>query len=265
MLKYLAALFLIFGLAVYISIQDKRAAEQSTQNATGPNNGALPANAEEYHPQENVSDAERNLPSWYGFFRWPNGTTVWAIVLTLVVIADQTSQTAKAAKIAHATFVTQYRPKVIVSNIALNPATSTEYDRLDDGIWKVELLLFNNGDTTAHVKHCEVGLSLWGDHPIIERERYQSKKWPHFCLAPRERKPLEMQIEGEGGELRIAIHVLENTVRDGRQQVSTIMCAGIIKYADDNGAIRQTEFRRGWDIRNKRFITYDNPEHEYQD
>jgi hypothetical protein len=35
---------------------------------------------------------------WYGFFRWPNGTTAWAIILTLIAIAEQTKQTRKAAE-----------------------------------------------------------------------------------------------------------------------------------------------------------------------
>jgi hypothetical protein len=52
---------------------------------------------EEKHPQENVPDAEEHPPSWFRFFRWPDGTTTWAIIFTLIAIAAQTEQTKKAA------------------------------------------------------------------------------------------------------------------------------------------------------------------------
>jgi hypothetical protein len=101
MLKYLAAFALILGLAVYIACQDERTAQQSAQNATHLGQNAVAAKADEQHPQENVGNPERHIPSWYGFFRWPNGTTTWAIILTLLAIAEQTKQTAKAAKAAN--------------------------------------------------------------------------------------------------------------------------------------------------------------------
>jgi hypothetical protein len=98
MWKYLAIFALIFGLAVYIARQDERAAQKGAQNAAPPGNSAVPSEANEDHPQENVGDTKRHTPGWYSFFRWPNGTTTWAIILTLLAIAEQTSQTAKAAK-----------------------------------------------------------------------------------------------------------------------------------------------------------------------
>jgi hypothetical protein len=97
--KYLAIFALFLGLAIYIACQDERA-QESAQKAAHPNTGAAAAKADEHHPQENVYDTERHTPSWYGFFRWPNGTTAWAIILTLLVIAQQTKETARAAKAA---------------------------------------------------------------------------------------------------------------------------------------------------------------------
>jgi len=98
MWKYLVMFAVVFGLAVYVARQDERAAQQATRKATQLNKDAVSAKTNEEHPQENVGDTERQTPSWYGFFRWPNGTTTWAIILTLLAIAEQTSQTAKAAK-----------------------------------------------------------------------------------------------------------------------------------------------------------------------
>jgi hypothetical protein len=90
MLKYVLGFVLVFGLAVYIAVQDERATQQSTQETKQASNGTVAAVPNADHPQQNVPNAERNLPSWYGFFRWPNGTTTWAILLTLLAIAEQT-------------------------------------------------------------------------------------------------------------------------------------------------------------------------------
>jgi hypothetical protein len=98
MLKYLAVLGVVIGLAVFIARQDKRAAQESAEKAARLGNAALPAVANKDHAEEHVYDPERDSPSWYGFFRWPNGSTTWAIILTLLAIAEQTSQTRKAAE-----------------------------------------------------------------------------------------------------------------------------------------------------------------------
>ncbi len=79
----------ILGCAVYIAREDRDAARQ--------NNTAIPAGLNKNHPQESLIDAEWNAPIWYGFLRWPYGTTAWAIILTLFAIADQSEQTKKAA------------------------------------------------------------------------------------------------------------------------------------------------------------------------
>jgi hypothetical protein len=89
---------LVFGLAVYISVQDERSAQQTAQEATQPAKSALPAKADENHPQQNISNPKRNLPRWYGFFRWGDGTTTWVIVLTLIAIAEQAKESSKATR-----------------------------------------------------------------------------------------------------------------------------------------------------------------------
>jgi hypothetical protein len=98
MLKYLVMLAVVFGLAVFIARQDERATQDAAQKADHKDKPILSAKADENHPQENVADPERDGPSWYGFFRWPTGTTTWAIILTLMAIAWQSNETKKAAR-----------------------------------------------------------------------------------------------------------------------------------------------------------------------
>jgi hypothetical protein len=98
MLKYLAIFAVLLGLAIYVSAKDKQTAQDAAQKAAHQNSTVLSAKSNEDHAQEDIEDAERNLPSWYGFFRWPYGTTAWAIILTLFAIAEQTKHTAEAAE-----------------------------------------------------------------------------------------------------------------------------------------------------------------------
>jgi hypothetical protein len=100
MLKYLAIFAVIFGLAVFVACQDERTSQESAQKPAHHNESAVPAESDESHTQENIQNPKGNTPSWYGFFRWPNGTTTWAIILTLGAIAEQTRETRKAANAA---------------------------------------------------------------------------------------------------------------------------------------------------------------------
>jgi hypothetical protein len=97
MLKYLAAVALIFGLSLYVSIQYKHHTENTTSQPQQPITKALLAGANE-QSKPNVSQPKWNAPRWYRLFSWPNGIQVWALFLTLIVIADQTAQTRKAAE-----------------------------------------------------------------------------------------------------------------------------------------------------------------------
>ncbi len=94
MWKYPAIFAVFLLLAIYVARQDKRATTQGAH----PGNGAVSGKTDEKHLQKDISDTAEYEPSWYGFFRWPNGTTTWAIILTLLAVAEQTAQTAKAAK-----------------------------------------------------------------------------------------------------------------------------------------------------------------------
>jgi hypothetical protein len=107
MLKALAILtVMIIGLAVFVAIQDEKATQQNKAKATNHDKSldkpaipvAGPSGTEQ--PQENIEKPEWNLPGWYGFFRWPNGTTTWAILLTLWAVAWQSNETKKTAEAA---------------------------------------------------------------------------------------------------------------------------------------------------------------------
>jgi hypothetical protein len=103
-LKYLAILVLVLGCAFIVARHDEYTALESTQKSIVKSNPALTAESNENHPQKNPKNSAWDSPSGHIFrdnaFRWPEGTTVWAILLTLMAIAEQTLQTRRIAEAA---------------------------------------------------------------------------------------------------------------------------------------------------------------------
>jgi len=99
MLKCLAILSaVIIGLTIYVACQNQGAASQGQQQGANPTVAPVSPSAHDEQAQNNTNKASGNLPGWYRLFAWPDGTTAWAIILTLIAIAEQTRQTAIAAK-----------------------------------------------------------------------------------------------------------------------------------------------------------------------
>ena len=95
--KYLIGVAVVFGFAIYVSQQYQSASQQCEAKATKVN----PRNASPLPRGEDAEkckeDAERNFPRWYRLFSWPEGIGTWAILLTLLTIAEQAHQTRRAA------------------------------------------------------------------------------------------------------------------------------------------------------------------------
>jgi hypothetical protein len=103
MLKYLVAIVVVFGMAFVVARQDQHAADQSAQKSAQHHEVAVATNPNEDHSQENIENPTGDGPRWYvlylySLFRWPNGTTTLAIVLTLLAIAEQAKETAASTK-----------------------------------------------------------------------------------------------------------------------------------------------------------------------
>lgn len=88
---------MILGCSVYVSREDQKTRDRYQQKCDQLNASVVPP-ARHYEDCDKGADAAaRHLPRWYRVFSWPEGITTWAILLTLLVIADQTAQTRRAA------------------------------------------------------------------------------------------------------------------------------------------------------------------------
>ncbi len=116
--KYGIAVILVLGCCVYVSRQDQEARDQYEQKCSQLNASAVPLSSHHKDCDKGAENAARHLPRWYRVFGWPEGITTWAILLTLLVIADQTAQTKRAAIAAEDAASATRRQSEIASDTA---------------------------------------------------------------------------------------------------------------------------------------------------
>jgi len=96
-LKYIIAVAVVLGFCLYVSHEDQKAREQYEQECNQFNAGSVTPAPHSEDCDKGAENAARHLPRWYRMFGWPEGITTWAILLTLLALAEQTSQTRRAA------------------------------------------------------------------------------------------------------------------------------------------------------------------------
>jgi hypothetical protein len=149
MWKYAVAFVVIFGFTVYVSRQTQQITEQGVQQTAPTTNGLAASNVQESQANQDAKNPKRNAPFWFRFFTWPEGVTAWAILLTLLAIAEQTKQTSRAAEAAEASVKTgmdtakrQLRAYMVMRNSRLILH--------EDGFVEAKMELANCGQTPAY-------------------------------------------------------------------------------------------------------------------
>jgi hypothetical protein len=178
-------------------------------------------------------------------------------VNTLKTIEKQTEISRKA-------LVAQFRPRIEVRRIQLNPPSVSEFDSCRNGIWEIQVHIINRGGTVAHVGMCEVSAYWEGIHPNVFRDVIGDQKWKACSIEPGDTYEFTLQIL-KPDHFRNNLYAAESVVKSGHEQYSFPVCQGFISYRDDNGCTRDVAFDRDWDIKKQRFIPSDDPESEYSD
>lgn len=240
MLKYLVAIVILCGLTLFVARQDERTAQESAHKAAQFGDGAVPAKPNEQHPQENVKDTERHTPGWYSFFRWPSGTTTWAIILTLLVISEQTRQTAKSAKAASdsITFLKQKeRARFFVVPFALYGLHDTPTGFYGDEYGRAVVQLTHVGPTDAvNVVGKVKAVVLALDAPLPEMLEMVDVELPSVIKSGRE--PVKLSTTIRLGD-REAVDALKSGA-------TNLHFFGRITYEDVFGEAHVTPFRYVW-------------------
>jgi hypothetical protein len=283
MLKLLGVIsLLVIGMTVFVAIKDERATERhakQTSNASKQPNESVVPKPNEKCPDEDVYNPERDSPRWYGVFRWPNGITTWALLLTLAALIEQTRHIAKGAEatltqseIANKTLIAQFRPKVIVRRIFLK-RNDSEYEG-DDGqkfftveSWSFSFEFTNVGGTNAIVEDNYIEIR-WdklrrdGATELIKIESFKG-----FSLKSGEDRVVSIEVPERGSHIqnRMEIARARGRLHGTPPQENLLCCEGCIRYTDMAATQRKTGFLRQWDVIRERFIASTNPEDEYQD
>jgi hypothetical protein len=162
MLKY----FLWFAFALMASVFVTSQHEKNAKNATSPCWDCAVSTTT--HETKN-SNGNRKNSKWYSpsgvlafkVFGWPNGITVWTLFLTMMVISEQTKESAKAAKAAKDAAVSAAESANVSRGVSL-PALAVHrigWDGVEGGLLStriqfpnVRVEFKNHGQTTAFLK-----------------------------------------------------------------------------------------------------------------
>lgn len=121
MKKYLGIAFLILLLSVLVSVKHQQYADNPApdggKQSLPVSSGNAPAT------KDDSQKPEGTLHPWfelaYVIIGWPNGITVWALLLTMAVIAEQTIETRRAAQATASSatsFINKERSRLFISH-----------------------------------------------------------------------------------------------------------------------------------------------------
>lgn len=135
-MKYLVILVVFLGFAFVIARHDEDAAFKSAQEPASQGNPAVAGVPDKDHPQNHKNDTAWDSPCGHIFhssFRWPEGITVWAIILTLLAISEQTKHTAKAAQAtAKSADATKIAAEASLASVKLQELNFRQWVEIDD-------------------------------------------------------------------------------------------------------------------------------------
>jgi hypothetical protein len=211
------------------------------------------------------------------FTEWLFGATAALSVIAffqLLVFAWQGFQlqrtvaaTLAATELARQEFVATHRPKLIVRDVA--PMNTASNNRVE-----IRYSIVNVGDSRGRVVQSDVYVEFFPEMaPMIVPTLANDKNDLEKAIG----EPIILQ----GGQSKMLFYWTDHFTWDDRiksdfgttsdiwknrpAQYVGLFFVGHIIYADDNGTLRHTAFRRRYEARGQRFYPISDAEHEYAD
>jgi hypothetical protein len=246
-------------LAVVANYKHSEYAQKAAENC-GEKNFSLflddCANSKDYVPDPNDNDAvwwERV----YIYFGWPTGTTIWALVITFVVIAEQTTETRKAAqaslkqaRIAGKAILLQFRPKLRIRSVSLEETGEFVH---------VTIVVANRGGLPAYIHDGKI--TLWWLYEKPSKKEIKSMTIGASTVQPGSQNTFGMSLTG-GDTLRYR-HYANEVAKSPDNPLIRLRCEGTLSYFDDSGACRYMGFSRTHDVVTEQWITSTDTSREY--
>jgi hypothetical protein len=139
----------IGGAALLISHYDERAAQERAYESQHLNSVVLARKPDRDYSQKDIDNPDRYGPSWLTFFRWPTGTTTLAIILTLIAIAEQTSETKRATDSQRAKDRARLFVEISDAPTRSNFNRILQSTELREFYWSLGIRLTQHGSTKA--------------------------------------------------------------------------------------------------------------------
>lgn len=151
MWKYLAWFAVVFLCSIPVNFKHEQYANKATSNSREQDFSLYVYDApqsKEYFPDPNDKAAvwwERG----YIFLGWPTGTTIWALVITFAVIAEQTMETRKAAE--NAGRALSFQQETLRPRLKINEFVNNVLQEAVAGEWVfVNMKISNSGGLPAY-------------------------------------------------------------------------------------------------------------------
>ena len=180
-----------------------------------------------------------------------------------VIAANRTLKSIETqVEIANKTLIIQFRPKLVVRRIQLQPQTVAEFDASEGKEWEIAVHIINRGGTDAHIEMCDISAYWKGSYPDVIISKADQSKWGKFSISPGETENFILPVSNRK-EFRKYLNTCEEAVANGKSQMLFPVCQGFISYLDGNGRPYDLAFDRHWRVDVERFIPADNPDSEY--
>ena len=196
---------------------------------------------------ENDSAAECNKRWWQRLWTDPIAVFTFALMVftgLLVLVSN------RQVNLARQEFISTHRPKIIVRAFEMgNPQLP------DEETIFVMFVAQNIGDSPAHIEEIRTRIFILPNGTEIPSNAVLQNSIP-----------IEITLQGGERELFPSDDGTVPLPGQGVQIFATTMnlyCVGIVRYADDMGAIRETGFCRQWHFRANRWETITSSEYEY--
>jgi hypothetical protein len=244
--KYGIAVVFILGCCVCVSHQDQETRDQYEQKCNQLNAVAVSPSSHYEDCDKGAENAARHQPRWYRVFGWPEGITTWAILLTLLSIAEQTIQTKKAARAALVSAKAANDQIQLIKNkerarIAVNIADSSG-DNIDEGTWPVKLVIANEGATHAFDALLLVAYIVLPSLDLPDLPPIKSRPIPSTIKA---------DTEYVTGEIQPDVKTAEISMEDVWEGRLFVHLRGAVVYKDVFGDSHGTDFHFVWQVRTK--------------
>ena len=241
MAKYLACILLLFLLSFFVSVQYREHSQDTISNPYDPS-AALSSSANGQQVNQHTTKSEWNPPRWYRLFGWPDGITVWAVLLTLVAIAEQAKEASVASRAAaHTTetFVQSERAWIIINPIEVAPELMAVETGTSPGNG-IRLSVKNAGKGIARIDNMAISYKLltkeeWRKLSTEPFKDGKAQDYYGLVLVPTDSLPLECDLEPSC----LLTQDQANSIKRGDE---ILFASGTVNYRDGFGIARYTRF-----------------------